>query len=104
MNKYIQTDIEQAITLLKIAINNALLDLETGEEKEIHFGCDIPLSLIIHCAKDRGWEDDMNDWDWTDGWKVNYWYYMKFSNKDIHLTISGSLLEGKTKLIIDNNE
>ena len=32
MNKYIKTDIEQGFTLLKVAINNALADIENGEE------------------------------------------------------------------------
>jgi len=99
MNKYIKTDIEQAITLLKIAINNALSDLETGKEKEIHFGCAIPLSLIIHCAKDRGWEDDPDD-DWTNGWEVDYFYRMVNPNiKDKCLGIGGSLLCGNNTYI-----
>lgn len=105
MNKYIQTDIEQAITLLKIAINNALMDLETGEEKEIHFGCNIPLSLIIHCAEDRDWKDDPNDnWNnWTNGWDINYSYKMINQNiKDKYLGISGSLLYGNTYIYLDS--
>ena len=50
MNKYIKSDVEQGISLLKVAINNALFDLEEGNEKEIHFGFPIPLQLIIWCA------------------------------------------------------
>ena len=102
MNKYIKTDIEQGITFLKVAINNALADLEEGNEKEIHFGYPIPLQLIIQCSEERGWEEDMKGWDWTNGWQVDYWYYMKFPNKNIRLMISGSLLEGNTKLIIND--
>ena len=101
MNKYIKTDIEQGFTFLKIAINNALADLEKGREKEIRFEASIPLQLIIKCAEERGWKEDMDDWDWINGWQVDYSYYMKFSNKNIRLLISGSLLEGNTKLIID---
>ena len=101
MNKYIKTDIEQGISFFKVAINNALSDLEEGREKEIQFETDLPLQLIIKCAEKRGWEEDMDDWDWTNGWQVDYWYYMKLSNKNIRLMISGSLLEGNTKLIID---
>ena len=104
MNKYIKTDIEQGVILFKISINNALADIETGREKEIRFETSLPLQLIIQCAESRGWEEDMDDdWDdWTNGWQVDYWYYMKFPNKNIRLMISGSLLEGNTKLIIDN--
>jgi hypothetical protein len=104
MNKYIKIDIEQGISFLKVAINNALSDLEEGREKEIRFETSLPLQLIIQCAEERGWEEDMVDWDWTNGWQVDYWYYMKFSNKNIRLMISGSLLEGNTKLITENNE
>ena len=104
MNKYIKSDIEQGISFLRVAINNALSDLEENKEKEIQFETSLPLQLIIQCAENRGWEEDMNDWDWTNGWQVDYWYYMKFSNKNIRLMISGSLLEGNTKLIIDDND
>ena len=103
MNKYIKTDVEQGMTFLKAAIMNALSDLETGVEKEIRFEVSLPLQLIIKCAEERGWKEYMEDhWDyWTNGWQVDYWYYMKFPNKNICLMISGSLLEGNTKLIID---
>ena len=101
MNKYIKTDIKQGFTFLKIAINNALADLEEGREKEIRFEASLPLQLIIQCAEERGWEEDMDDWDWINGWQVDYSYYMEFSNKNIRLLISGSLLEGNTKLIIE---
>lgn len=102
MNKYIKTDVEQAMTLLKIAINNALSDLETGEEKEIRFGCALPLSLIIQCAESRGWEDDHDD-DWTNGWEVDYSYRMINPNiKDKCLGISGSLLCGNTHIYLDS--
>jgi hypothetical protein len=104
MNKYIKTDIEQGISFLKVAINNALADLEEGREKEINFEVSLPLQLIIKCAESRGWEEDMDGWDWTNGWQVDYWYYMKFPNKNIRLMISGSLLEGNTSLIIDDDE
>ena len=105
MNKYIKTDIEKGLQYLKIGIMNAFADIESGKEKEIRFETDLPLQLIIKCAEERGWEEDMDDWDWTNnGWEVDYWYYMKLSNKNIRLIISGSLLEGSTKLIIDGDE
>lgn len=104
MDAFIKTDIENAVILMKAAIMNALHAIESGEEKEIQFETSIPLQLIIKCAEERGWEEDMNDWDWTNGWQVDYWYYMKFPNKNIRLMISGSLLEGNTSLIIVDNE
>ena len=104
MNKYIKTDIDQGIQYLRVGIMNALSDIENREEKEIRFETSIPLQLIIHCAEERGWEENMKDWDWTNGWQVDYWYYMIFPDKNIRLMISGSLLEGNTNLIVDDNE
>ena len=37
MNKYIKTDIEQGLQLLKTGIMNALADIENGNEEEISF-------------------------------------------------------------------
>ena len=102
MNKYIQTDIEQGIQYLKAAIMNALSDLETGKEEEICFDYSLPLLLIIHCAEERGWEDDHED-DWTNGWEVDYCYRMIHPNiKDKCLHIDGSLLCGNTSLSINS--
>lgn len=102
MNKYIKTDVEQAMTLLKIAINNALSDLEEGREKEIRFETSLPLQLIIQCAEERGWEDDHED-DWTNGWEVDYCYRMIHPDmEDKCLHINGSLLCGNTHIYIDS--
>ena len=104
MNKYIKSDVEQGISLLKVAINNALFDLEEGNEKEISFGFPIPLQLIIWCAEDRGWMEDMDGWDWTNGWEVDYWYKMSHPNREEkRLNISGSLLCGNTVISIEND-
>jgi len=101
LNKYIKTDIEQGITFLKVAINNALADLEEGKEKEIRFDIPLPLQLIIKCAEDRGWESNLID-DWTNGWEVDYWYRMIHPNRKDYLSINGSLLWGNTSLKIEN--
>jgi hypothetical protein len=102
MNKYIKTDIEQGITFLKVAINNALADLEEGREKEIYFETSLPLYLIIQCAESRGWVDDHED-DWINGWEVDYFYRMVNPNiKDKCLGISGSLLCGTTHIYLDS--
>ena len=100
MDKYIKTDVEQGITFLKVAINNALADIEQGKEKEIRFGAPIPLQLIIQCAEDRGWEDDHED-DWTNGWELDYAYRMVHPNMiDKCLHVDGSLLCGNTSMSI----
>lgn len=99
MNKYIKTDIEQGITFLKIAINNALYDLEEGYEREIKFEAPIPLQLIIKCAEDRGWKSNPIN-DWTNGWSIDYWYRMIHPNRIDYLSIDGSLLEGNTTIKI----
>jgi hypothetical protein len=101
MNKYIKTDIEQGMSFLKVAINNALVDLEEGREKEIRFEASLPLQLIIQCAESRGWEDDHED-DWTNGCEVDYWYRMIHPNREDYLSISGSLLIGNTSIKIEN--
>ena len=101
MNKYIKSDIEQGIQYLKVAINNALADLEEGREKEIRFETSIPLQLIIHCAEERGWESNPID-DWTNGWEMDYWYRMIHPNRKDYLSINGSLLCGNTSLGLEN--
>jgi hypothetical protein len=102
MNKYIKSDIQQGMTFLKIAVTNALSDLENGREKEIRFEFSIPLQLIIQCAEERGWEDDHDD-DWTNGWEVDYCYRMIHPDmEDKCLHIDGSLLYGNTSLRIDS--
>ena len=100
MNKYIKTDVEQAMTLLKVAVNNALSDLEEGREKEINFEYSLPLQLIIKCAESRGWEDDHEN-DWTNGWEVDYFYRMAHPNREDYLHINGSLLFGNTSISIE---
>lgn len=105
MNKYIKSDIEQGINFIKVAINNALADLEEDREKEIYFETSLPLRLIIQCAESRGWEEDPNmDWDgWTNGWEVDYCYRMIHPDmEDKCLHIDGSLLCGNTSLSIDS--
>ena len=103
MNKYIETDIEQGLKYIKVGIMNALADIESGEENEIRLKGPIALKLIIDCAEERGWKEDPDmDWDWTNGWQVDYFYYM-ITPLNKKVGIYGSLLEGdNVKLIIDN--
>lgn len=103
MNKFIKTDIEQALILLRTAINNALYDIENGIESEIILGDHVPFSLVVECAEKRGWKnDDYYDFD-TNGWECDCWYYMLTpDNKSIE--IWGCLWKGQGTRIRVNNE
>jgi len=93
MNKFIKTDIEQGIKYLKTGIMNALSDIESGEIEEIVLEGPIALKFIINCAEERGWKTDPDmDWDWTNGWQIDYWYYM-ITNNGKSVRIAGSILE-----------
>lgn len=102
MNKYIKTDIEQGLQYLKTGIMNALADIESGEEIII-LGDYIPFSLVVKCAEERGWKEDPDmDWDWTNGWEVDCWYYMYTPNNQ-KACIESCLWKGqKTKIYIVN--
>jgi len=72
MNKFIKHDIENALSLMKVAINNALADVESGEESYIELGKHVPVSLVIAVAKERHWgydyEEDLDYYyqEWED--------------------------------------
>lgn len=105
MNSYIKTDIEQGLQYLKVGVMNTLADIESGEENEIVLNGPIALQFIIDCAKERGWANDPDmDWDWTNGWEVDYWYHMITPNQK-RVVISSALLEGrKVKLRVCDDE
>lgn len=105
MNKYIKTDIEQGLQYLKTGVMNALADIESGEEEELQLDGPIALSFIIKCAEERGWKEDPDmDWDWTNGWEVDYFYYMITPNKQ-RVGIYGSLLEEyNVQLKVDHDD
>ena len=103
MNKYIKTDIEQALILLRAAINNALYDIENGIEDEIILGDHVPFSLVVECAEQRGWkEDTLKDWD-TNGWECDCWYFMITPNNKL-VEIWSSLWKGQETRIRLSNE
>lgn len=103
MNKYIKTDIEQGLKYLKVGVMNALSDIESEKENEISLDGPIALSFIIKCAEERGWKEDPDmDWDWTNGWEVDYFYYM-ITPLNKKVGIYGSLLESdNVRLVVDN--
>ena len=64
MNKYIKTDIENAVVQMKAAIMNTLYDIDTGEEEEIDLGPNISWNLFYECLQEAGWKrDEMYDWN-----------------------------------------
>ena len=93
MNKFIRTDIEQGLILLRTAIHNALNDIENGIEAEIILGDYVPFSLVVDCAEKRGWKnDDYYDFD-TNGWECDCWYYMITPNEK-YVLIESCLWKG----------
>ena len=97
MNKFIKHDIDNALSLLKVAINNALSDIESGEEDEIVLGGYIPFSLVRQCVEDRGYLYDNNkkpfvsiEWD--------YWYYATNPENGKYICIQGNFWYGTLKI------
>ncbi len=105
MNKYIKTDIEQGLKYLKTGIMNALADIESGKEDEIILGDYVPFSLVVHCARQRGWMDDeQQSDDWTNGWEVNCWWYMFTPDGKINVCIESCLWEGQQTTLRVNHD
>ena len=105
MNKYIKTDIEQGLKYLKTGIMNALADIESGKEDEIILGDYVPFSLVVHCARQRGWMDDeQQSDDWTNGWEVDCWWYMYTPDGRINVCIESCLWEGQQTTLRVNHD
>lgn len=103
MNKYIKTNLEQAISYMKIAIINALNDIDTGEEEEIDLGQNISWNLFYNCLQEAGWkQDELTDFE-TNGWEVDFWnYWISPSGKCC--CIEGSLWCGQSYKIRINHD
>ena len=56
MNKFVEYDIHNGITLLKCAIMNILNALDSMEIDSYEFGEYISMNLIMNCMLDSGWE------------------------------------------------
>jgi hypothetical protein len=106
MNKYIKTDIEQGLKYLKTGIMNALADIESGKEDEIILGDYVPFSLVVHCARQRGWTDDENQScdDWTNGWEIDCWWYMYTPDGRKNVCIESCLWEGQQTTLRVNHD
>lgn len=101
MNKYIKTDIEQGLKYLKTGIMNTLSDIENGEETII-LGKNVPFSLVVECAEERGWRGNKSEDFDTNG--CDCWYYMITSNGK-KVCIESCLWKGQiTKIYIDEND
>ena len=101
MNALINSDIANAMVLLRAAINNAMDAIEKGEVEEINLGNYVPFSLVVEVAESRGWkEDELTDFE-TNGWQNDCWYYMLTpDNKSV--VIESCLWKGQsTKLMIN---
>ena len=104
MNKYIKTDLEQAVSYMKTAIMNTLHDIDSGEEEEIDLGPNLSWNLFNNCLEEAGWEhDDTCDWD-PNGWQVDFWDYW-FSPSGKFCCIQGSLWGGQNyKISVNHND
>jgi len=67
MNKFIEYDIHNGITLLKSAIMNILNALDSKEIDEYNFGEYISYNLIESCLKESNWKLDYG-WTSPSGW------------------------------------
>ena len=63
MNKYIKTDLHDSVKLMKVAIMNALNDIETGEEVRINLGPYISQTLLSECLQEAKWDIEIEDPD-----------------------------------------
>lgn len=89
MNKFIKTDIENAVIQMKAAIMNALHDIDSGEETYIDLGENISANLLFHCLEEAKWEEDEDSYD-TNGWGVDFWEYW-YAPSGNRVLINGSL-------------
>lgn len=64
MNKFIKSDIEDAVKLMRTAIMNALNAIENGEIKEIYLGEYISETLLFKCLKQYGYVYDAKSITW----------------------------------------
>ena len=103
MNALINSDIANAMVLLRAAINNAMDAIEKSEVEKIVLGDHVPFSLVVEIAESRGWKSDNyhND-DFTNGWEVDCWYYM-WTPDNKYVMISSCLWKGqKTSISADD--
>lgn len=100
MNALINSDIANAMILLRAAINNAMDAIEKGEVDEITLGNHVPFSMVVEVAKSRGWKSDVsNDFD-INGWEADCWYYMIIPNKKVVMIESCLWCGQPTKLTV----
>lgn len=97
MNKFIKTDIENAVIQMKAAIMNALHDIDSGEETYIDLGENISANLLFHCLEEAKWKEDEDSYD-TNGWEVDFWSYW-FSPSGKYVQVTGCLKYGLNFII-----
>lgn len=62
MNKFVEYDIHNGITLLKCAIMNILDALNNMEIDSYNFGPNISINLVIQCMYKSGWTENEGIW------------------------------------------
>ena len=89
MNKFIKTDIENAVIQMKAAIMNALHDIDSFEDTYIDLGENISANLLFRCLKEAEWKEDESSFN-INGLKVDFesYWYAPSGNR---VSISGSL-------------
>lgn len=90
MNKFIKTDIENAVIQMKAAIMNALYDIDSGEETYIDLGENISANLLFHCLEEAKWKKDSEEIKVITG---NFWSYW-FSPSGKYVQVTGCLQNG----------
>lgn len=73
MNKYIKSDLEDSINLMKAAIMNTLFDIDSGEETHIDLGKYISCALLYDCLIQACWREKVKS-SWQDRLNfISYW-------------------------------
>lgn len=81
MNKYIKTDLQDSIKLMRVAIMNALNDIENGEETRINLGPYISQPLLLECLQEAKWDIEFDSNEYI------YYEVKTPSNKEVLITV-----------------
>lgn len=86
MNKYIKSDLQDSIKLMRVAIMNSLRDIEIGEETEINLGPYISQPLFLECLQEAKWEIEVDDSEYLNS---IYYEVRTPSSKEVIIQIKG---------------
>lgn len=92
MNKYIKFDLRDSVALMKIAIMNALHDIDSGAERVIELGEYTSPKLFKECLASANWFPTLKDYFYiTPSGKTCYienFHKLSVCNKLVDVTIS----------------